>query len=223
VAVTIVDLEDLLEAERDENAVRKDFTPSEAVAIGRAIEERHRAKIAANRSEVSRRAVQIRDGAISNIIDGGDRGATGLAVGNAADVAAAAVNMSTASYGRAKQVVEAAEADPEAYGDLVEQMDDIGKIVTSLKELRRRQTEGGEPPRKRGPAPSEATVKRRHDQFRQAMASIVGACSAAGDLTVPDGMESEEVSRWAADLVAAMKQTRRLAARLQEVAGNGES
>lgn len=47
IPVTKLDVEDLLNAERDENTERKDFTPSEAVAIGRLIEERHKAKIEA--------------------------------------------------------------------------------------------------------------------------------------------------------------------------------
>src|SRR5688572_12896863 len=44
VAVTVVSLENTLRGEWAENADRKDFTPSEAVAIGRALEEVERAK-----------------------------------------------------------------------------------------------------------------------------------------------------------------------------------
>ena len=46
VPVRVVSLDKLLLAERDENTIRKDFTPSEAVAIGGALEqyERERAK-----------------------------------------------------------------------------------------------------------------------------------------------------------------------------------
>lgn len=39
VPVHVVDIEQLISAERDENEIRKDFTSSERVAIGRAIEE----------------------------------------------------------------------------------------------------------------------------------------------------------------------------------------
>lgn len=39
IPVTMIDLKQPLQAENDENEVRKDFTPSERVAIGRAIEE----------------------------------------------------------------------------------------------------------------------------------------------------------------------------------------
>lgn len=41
IPVTVIDVEDLLSAERDENTERKDFTPTEAVAIGKLIEEQH--------------------------------------------------------------------------------------------------------------------------------------------------------------------------------------
>src|SRR5262249_49969396 len=42
IPTTVVDLDDPLRAEHDENAVRKDFTPSELVGIGEAIDERQR-------------------------------------------------------------------------------------------------------------------------------------------------------------------------------------
>jgi ParB family chromosome partitioning protein len=45
----------LLRAERDENTCRKDFTPSEAVAIGTALEEREKAK-AKERQQEGRKA-----------------------------------------------------------------------------------------------------------------------------------------------------------------------
>jgi hypothetical protein len=49
----VVDLEDPLAAERDENECRADFTLSEKVAIGKAIEEREKAK-AAERSRAGK-------------------------------------------------------------------------------------------------------------------------------------------------------------------------
>ncbi len=52
-APRVVDGADMLAAERDESAGRKDFTPSEAVAIGRLIEDQHRARIAAQKTAVA--------------------------------------------------------------------------------------------------------------------------------------------------------------------------
>lgn len=50
IPVRIIDVTDLLSAERDENQVRKDFTPSEAVAVARAIEVQLKAASKARRS-----------------------------------------------------------------------------------------------------------------------------------------------------------------------------
>src|SRR5262249_25077697 len=46
IPVRVVDLANIVQGEHDENACRKDFTPSEAVAIGRALEENERPKAA---------------------------------------------------------------------------------------------------------------------------------------------------------------------------------
>ena len=45
IPVTVIDVADLLSAERDENAERKDFTPTEAVALGRLVQEKQPTKI----------------------------------------------------------------------------------------------------------------------------------------------------------------------------------
>lgn len=47
IPVRVVDVADLISAERDENQVRKDFTPSEAVAIARVIDEALKERTAA--------------------------------------------------------------------------------------------------------------------------------------------------------------------------------
>src|SRR5690348_10441651 len=62
IAVTIIDVEELLTAERDENTERKDFTPTEAVAIGLLIEEQHKAKIAEQRHAQAVHAGKVRQG-----------------------------------------------------------------------------------------------------------------------------------------------------------------
>ena len=53
IPVTVVDLEEVVRGEFAENAIRKDFTPSEAVAIGRALESLER-DAARERQEASR-------------------------------------------------------------------------------------------------------------------------------------------------------------------------
>jgi ParB/RepB/Spo0J family partition protein len=142
VPATVVDVADLVSAERDENSIRKDFTPTEAVAIGRLIEEQHRAKIAAQKSAMCRQNVAHRAG----------RATTGLnhqvvaPLGNTRDVASRAVGLDPQKYERAKKVVAAAEAEPEKYGDLPALMDETGNVSGTHRELERRRTSNGRHP-----------------------------------------------------------------------------
>jgi hypothetical protein len=62
--------------------------------------------------------------------------------GQSRDRIGEAVGINGRSLEKAKKVVEAARADPELCGDLVEQMDSTGKIDPAYKEMKRRQEEG---------------------------------------------------------------------------------
>lgn len=136
VPVTVLDVDDLLLAERDENAERKDFAPSEAVAIGRMIEERHRAKIAEVRPAQCRKGSMVRDGIpVSN--------GEGDPVGGVDAVASHGVGMGQSTYYRAKKIVAAAEADPATFGDLAEQMDATGNVNAAFVELAHRKAKAG--------------------------------------------------------------------------------
>jgi hypothetical protein len=96
----------------------RDFTPSEAVALGRLIEARHRAKIAVAKSAWSRRAVMSRP----DRYKGTNRAVVELdepeRCGNTMATAARAVGMGRSKYDQAKKVVAAAESDPVTFGDL---------------------------------------------------------------------------------------------------------
>lgn len=131
IPVTVIDVEDLLSAERDENTERKDFTPTEAVAIGLLIEERHRAKIAAQKHEVAVHAGKVRQGTVTD-------GPKYTPAGKTEDVAGKAVGMSRMRYYRARAVVKAAESDPETFGDLPTHMDDTGNVHGAHREMERR-------------------------------------------------------------------------------------
>lgn len=115
-----VDLENLLQGERDENAVRKDFAPSEAVAIGRALEPLER-EAARERQLAGQPSVNFTEGS-----------------GQALDKVASTVGMSRPTYAKAQEVVEAAEQEPGLFGDLVAKMDDSGKVDGAHKELKKR-------------------------------------------------------------------------------------
>jgi hypothetical protein len=199
VAVKIVrDLDDallLLRAEREENTCRKDFTPSEAVAIGATIEalekgrarERQRASRAKKGEKVGAKGAGKFPAPIVAPVKGGghvctrceqefDRpvfhcggpmcgedgigwhislgsncphcgdngkgafrsrpGAKGR--GRVRDKVAGAVGMSGRTYEKAKQVVEAAAAEPEKFGDLAEKMDKSGSVHNAHGEMKRR-------------------------------------------------------------------------------------
>jgi N6-adenosine-specific RNA methylase IME4 len=117
IPVRVLDLDDILRAEADENTVRLDFAPSEAVAIASALRER----------ETERAKERMTLGKV----------ATGSESGKVRDRLAAAVGMSGRTYEKAAAVVEAADADPR-YDDLVARMDETRKVDPAFRTLQKR-------------------------------------------------------------------------------------
>ena len=113
IAARVVDLDEL-RAEHDENMVRQDFLPSEAVSIKRALEEVERQKARERMSEGGRLSKK-------GVITGGNL--PPLTKGKTRDKLAAYVGMSYKTLQRAEEIVAAAETEPDKYGDLVEEMD----------------------------------------------------------------------------------------------------
>jgi ParB-like chromosome segregation protein Spo0J len=130
VPVTVVDnlteLADILIARRDENACRKPLTPSEAVALGRIMEPLAKADAAKRVGGRPSRKQPQTEGKLPSVLQGRVRDALGVALG-----------MSGRSYEKARAVVSAAEEDPEAFGNLVAEMDRAGKVDHAYKLLRR--------------------------------------------------------------------------------------
>jgi ParB-like chromosome segregation protein Spo0J len=122
---------EMLQAEHDENEVRKNFTPSELVAIGRTLEVE-----VAKAAEARKRATQAKPG--EGKVGGDLEVTTGNEQAKTRDIVADALGVSGMHYQRAKRVVEAAEADPESFGDLVDQMDETGSVAPIFDELKRR-------------------------------------------------------------------------------------
>ena len=133
IPVGIIDVGDLLSAERDDDEVRKAFTPSEAVAIARVIEDELKERANANRSEGAKARWARKKDAKVNF----DESAKFTPV-KAMASASAAVGMCPQRYRRAKEVVEAAEKDAEKFGDIVETMDATNNVNGAYTELRRR-------------------------------------------------------------------------------------
>jgi N6-adenosine-specific RNA methylase IME4 len=113
IPVHIVDIDSLVAGEWDENAQRKDFTPSEAVAIKRALEPVERAKA----RERERSGVKSPD------------------AGRAADKVAEFLGRDRKTIAKAEEVVAAAEKNPKKFGHLVDQMDKTGKVSGAHKRL----------------------------------------------------------------------------------------
>lgn len=111
----------LLIAERDENTCRKDFTPSEAVALGRRLEELER-PAAAERQRAELK--QNRSGEKPEREKGETREKVGAAVG-----------MSGSTYRKAKQVVEAAESGDPIAEEAAAEMDATGKVEPAHRKV----------------------------------------------------------------------------------------
>ena len=91
-------------AERDENTCRLGFTPTEQVAVGLQIEKMEKPK-AARRRKATQNNKSASNSSSGNLPE----------QGNTRTKAAAAAGMSERTYAKAKQVVQAAEEDPEKY------------------------------------------------------------------------------------------------------------
>ncbi len=122
--------------ESGENTCRKDFLPSEAVAAGRQYEK------------VEAALAKERQGTRTDLEQHSDKLPEGSA-GQTRDKVGAHVGMSGSTYEKAKAVVEAAEEDPEADGDLVREMDADNNVdrphrkLVARRQKRKTATAGG--------------------------------------------------------------------------------
>ena len=107
---------DPIEGEFAENVHRKDFTPSELVAIAATLEKRVQ--------EQARQRMTL--GKIS----------LGSETGKTLDRIGARLGVSGKTLEKAKAVVHAAEADPKKFGHLVAEMDRTGKVSAAYRTLR---------------------------------------------------------------------------------------
>jgi hypothetical protein len=206
----MIEVEDLLSAERDENAERKDFTPTEAVAIGRLIEEQHRAKIAANshnqKVAASKIAIAARTGITVSNRDAGGLGRTG-------EVASRAVGMGAGKYNQAKEIVAAAEADPEKFGDLPAQMDETGNVQAVHRELQHRNGDGKKP---RHAALRKLQYPKPNREMQRAVDSLDGICICLRELPVKQ-LDASKTKEWAKLLKKAVSTIARVAREVDRV------
>ena len=146
IPVTIAPLEDIVRGELAENAERKDFLPSEIDAIRRAIQPVER-EAAHSRRLANLKPVDESSGKISRSDEGRVRDKIGFFAG----VCGRTVEKIAA-------VVEAAKAEPEKFGHLVDDMDRTGRVDGPHKRLlipRQAESIRGEPP----PLPSRGPYR----------------------------------------------------------------
>jgi ParB-like chromosome segregation protein Spo0J len=120
-----------LVAERDENTCREPLSPSESVALGKRIE-------AIEGPAAKERQESTRSKPGQKVGKGGAKLAPPKNKGKTRDKVAEAVGMGRTTYDKAKQVSEAAEQQPELFGDLKEKMD-AESVDAAHKELKKRQ------------------------------------------------------------------------------------
>jgi N6-adenosine-specific RNA methylase IME4 len=119
IPVTVVDLDEIARGELAENSERKDFLPSEIVAIKRALEQKLKAE------------------AKGRMSTGGKGGEIPQpSKGRAADKIGVFVGKDRKTVEKMEAVVAAAEADPERCGKLREDMDRTGRVSGPYKRLK---------------------------------------------------------------------------------------
>lgn len=131
------DAADLIRAEKDENDSREALTPEEQVDMAHRLKEIEAPLAAERKREGQRRGALIREAK--------KRGESILpdnvrqdASGEARQIIAEAVGTSTATLSRATQVVTAARAEPEKYGDILDEMNRTGNATGALAKLNAR-------------------------------------------------------------------------------------
>ena len=127
VPVTVVPLKQILLGERAENIERLDLQLTEAVAVARGVR-------ALEEQEAKKRR-QETEGRPRKQLDETGVESTPVKERKSRQKTAKAVGMGWQKLERAREVVEAAEADPEQFGDLPDEMDRTGRVNGVYKKL----------------------------------------------------------------------------------------
>lgn len=196
IQVRTIAVDNLLAAERDENEVRKAFTPSEAVAVARAIEDQLKAASFARRSaavkawKAKKRIEKAKESSICDHVDESSTSTRHLSM-----PAAAAVGMCRQRYEQAKAVVEAAEQEAEKFGDIVETMDATGNVRAAHIELQRR--------RDNLPARHPVLRNMRHRDPNQEIERAITALSGLAigiDRIDAEGLDAARIQEWSEEI-----------------------
>lgn len=177
IPVTVIEVEDLLSAERDENVERKDFTPTEAVAIGLLIEERLKPLQFINKiSNLNNAIVESNE-----------------SIPSTKKVIPAQLGMGVTKYYQAKAVVAAAKEDPEQFGDLPQQMDETGNVSGAHTEMKRRKNGEG-----RHPVFKKMKYLDGNEQIQKSVWALEGICNTLQSSQGP--FDQEKIEEWSKSL-----------------------
>ena len=130
--VNVVDLDEIVEGEFAENIIRKDFTPSEMVAIKRAIEPDIRGAAKERQKEAGEKFGR------SKVIAGAESAQAIKDKGKARDKVSQFLSVGRSKLKEAEEIVNASEVNPLKFSDLVEMMDRSGNVHAAHKELKKR-------------------------------------------------------------------------------------
>jgi ParB-like chromosome segregation protein Spo0J len=138
------DAAQVLRAERDENTCRKDMTPSELIALGKALEELERPKARERQENANPEGIQTPAAHANSSPPKRD------ASGYTRNIVSDAVGMSGATYQRAKHVVETAakHTDPvvrKVAQHAQDEMDATGRVGPAYDKVRRAEREAEVP------------------------------------------------------------------------------
>lgn len=216
----------LLEMERDENTCRKEMTPSERIALGRALEALERPKAKARMDEGRERAHASRRGEVGSVPPNEPNRRKSYDV---REEVAPAVGMSTATYSRAKQLVTAAEQGDPVAAEQVQEMDRTGKVTKPYEKWKgHKVNRGPEAPAKRDPfgladeAPQPEKKKPTNVKnykgrkpvaaMENAVATLSGLAMPMKTLTADDftDLPDEVRTRWSNELTEVLSTLRRV-------------
>jgi hypothetical protein len=168
----------VLLAECDENTCRKNFTPSEAVAIGKAMKELVRAQARERQAHAGPTTGKGRKRSASGKLPQALKGRT-------RDTIASYVGWSPRTYEKAEAVIDAAAADPEL-AQIVAEMDASGNVDRAYRQVQAKQSSGqtakGKKPAKKPSAattsavlPNAPTVRPHASKIKRFLRSLSGA------------------------------------------------
>lgn len=217
IEVTVVNAPNILTAERDENEQRKNFTPTEAIEIGRQIEERQR--------ELNKSAGLHTQRHRQTVTESKAKANPGKSTISSPSqeprvVAARAVGYSPETYTQMTQVVRAAERDPEHFGDLLPMLNT--SVLGAYRELRERQArpmkhrkQQQQPKPKRHPV-LRKTRYVRYDKLMTNAVTVLEQVAVELERVPLELVPQEQVEGWAKAIHACTVRINRIARRLSD-------